>query len=51
MGDTEKYPFQRTKMADPILKSSLKTGLNSHYCEQNKKKFDKFQLCLKTDAS
>ncbi len=41
-------------MADPIFESSLKTKLNTIYCDifqlQNKK-IDKFQLCLKTVAS
>jgi len=38
------------KMADPILKSSLKTRLNTNYCDIFSfkiKKVDKFQLCPK----
>ncbi len=34
-------------MADPILESSLKTGLNAIDCDI----FDKFQVCIKTAAS
>ncbi len=43
-----------TKMADPILESSLKSELNTIYSNVfllSNKKVDKFQLCLKTAAS
>ncbi len=41
-------------MANPILKSSLKTRLDTNYCDifsLLNKKVDKFWLCLKTVAS
>jgi hypothetical protein len=43
-------PHKGTKMADPILKSSIKTRLNTIYCDIFSfkiKKADKFQVCLK----